>query len=164
MVRMTDEITASNTMSTKHDTVTVTVDRGRLVFLGMQGVPAHVDQAIRPDVENVFRSRGIVASHAGSLGIADYVAQSIGTAPEWKRSNFETPFGTVNRASVEITITISLQRIRDGISINERNRSWWCGNCRFPVFGNLSRSAVSKGQGMEAAQKAVRDALARLSQ
>lgn len=149
MVRMTDEITASNAMSTKHDTVTVAVDRGRLVFLGMQGVPAHVDQAIRPDVENVFRSRGyeILAPDAGSSGIADYVAKSVGTAPEWRRSSFGTPFGNVDRATVEITIALSLQRIRNGISINERNRSWWCGNYWFPVFGNLLRSAVRKGQG-----------------
>uniref|UniRef100_A0A7C1NX58 Uncharacterized protein n=1 Tax=Agrobacterium albertimagni TaxID=147266 RepID=A0A7C1NX58_9HYPH len=116
MVRMTDEITASNAMSTKHDTVTVAVDRGRLVFLGMQGVPARVDQAVRPDVENVFRSRGyeIVALDAGSSGIADYVAKSVRTAPEWRRSSFGTPFGKVDRATVEITITLSLQRIMDG--------------------------------------------------
>ena len=167
----TFEIVASNNVSTKHATAEVNVHRRRLIFQPSRQLPNYLEQAIRPEVENFFRSRDyeIIESrtstfNSSTIPAADYAVSCEVTISGWQDQGINTPLVSIRRYKLEAVVTISLIRMKDHYAVDTKTSKGSVSAVAFRTrYGEFSTSIEASSKEMEATQKATREALAQLS-
>lgn len=185
----TPENASSNTPQSKTTTDTkpqeaissgayTTTNRRRLVFLGTQNLDSRLDQVVRPEIENYFRSKGYQImepresavltfedysrSNSGE-GAADYAVVGVGNISDCKDVlNINTKWGNISRQKVDASVTISLFSVanREKIATSRGHGSASSGKTESERYsGSITKAGCDDSK---AAEKAVKDALARL--
>jgi hypothetical protein len=175
----TFEVVASNRVATKRATITVGAHHARLVFLGAKHIAEHIDQAVRADLENFFRAKGyeVLTLKNASFSLDEYLNTSAPFGPRadyavytdvqssgWKSSGAAAPFVRVNRYTIEVSISIFVVRTIDRAQLGSATGKGNASITRVQTaYGQFSQSVETRSKEMEAAQKAIKDALSRLS-